>query len=139
MRQVAHVLLTRPPLALFRRTPLARLACVRHAASVRPEPGSNSQFKKFELCSNCFADLLKSFIDRLSLSKLTGFTFISLFNFQRPILFLRRFLSTTFIILSEAFASVNNFSSFFLISLKLVLVVCRFSSLHFAATSHIIS
>ena len=43
MRQVAHVLLTRPPLALFRRTPLARLACVRHAASVRPEPGSNSQ------------------------------------------------------------------------------------------------
>ncbi|WP_198150062.1 hypothetical protein [Clostridium sp. DMHC 10] len=23
----------------------ARLACVKHAASVRPEPGSNSQFK----------------------------------------------------------------------------------------------
>ncbi|KWU07546.1 hypothetical protein AEL97_11190, partial [Lactobacillus crispatus] len=28
--------------------PLARLACIRHAASVRPEPGSNSHFKKFE-------------------------------------------------------------------------------------------
>ena len=40
-RQVAHVLLTRPPLY----SPegfLVRLACVRHAASVRSEPGSNS-------------------------------------------------------------------------------------------------
>ena len=45
--QVAHVLLTRPPLtkqeqALVRS---ARLACIRHAASVRPEPGSNSPKK----------------------------------------------------------------------------------------------
>ena len=43
--QVAHVLLTRSPLGLPRcchRLDLARLACVRHAASVRPEPGSNS-------------------------------------------------------------------------------------------------
>ena len=49
-RQVAHVLLTRPPLfqvSSFRRlSPLftARLACVRHVANVHPEPGSNSQF-----------------------------------------------------------------------------------------------
>ena len=44
MRQVAHVLLTRPPLASSPEgDSLARLACVRHAASVRPEPGSNSQ------------------------------------------------------------------------------------------------
>ena len=41
-RQVTHVLLTRPPLILSRRTRSARLACIRHAASVRPEPGSNS-------------------------------------------------------------------------------------------------
>ena len=46
--QVAHALLTRPPLACagsvrkLRPRMLARLACVRHAASVRPEPGSNS-------------------------------------------------------------------------------------------------
>ena len=43
--QVSHVLLTRSPLDLHRcchRMDLARLACVRHAASVRPEPGSNS-------------------------------------------------------------------------------------------------
>ena len=42
LRQVTHVLLTRPPLETRRF--LARLACVKHAASVRPEPGSNSQF-----------------------------------------------------------------------------------------------
>ena len=46
--QVAHALLTRPPLEypdsirrLHQNIPV-RLACVRHAASVRPEPGSNS-------------------------------------------------------------------------------------------------
>jgi hypothetical protein len=38
----SHVLLTRPPLPLARRRKGVRLACVRHAASVYPEPGSNS-------------------------------------------------------------------------------------------------
>ena len=47
-RQVAHALLTRPPLTLSsasRRINLnksVRLECVRHATSVHPEPGSNS-------------------------------------------------------------------------------------------------
>ncbi len=47
-RQVTHALLTRPPLSLPSLPPkiplgsFVRLACVRHAASVRPEPGSNS-------------------------------------------------------------------------------------------------
>ena len=47
-RQVAHALLTRPPLSCFKsirklhQSSSVRLACVRHAASVRPEPGSNS-------------------------------------------------------------------------------------------------
>ena len=54
--QVTHALLTRPPLShqifsseenQIRR--FVRLACVRHAASVHPEPGSNSQIK----CSRC--------------------------------------------------------------------------------------
>ena len=50
MRQVIHALLTRPPLS---HSPsenfkcFVRLACVRHAASVHPEPGSNSHVKKF--------------------------------------------------------------------------------------------
>ena len=42
-RQVTYVLLTRPPLTYVpKELRSARLACIRHAASVRPEPGSNS-------------------------------------------------------------------------------------------------
>ena len=47
--QVTHVLLTRSPLSNTKNQPESlfpvrsvRLACVRRAASVRPEPGSNS-------------------------------------------------------------------------------------------------
>ena len=42
--QVTYVLLTRSPLDSGKQAflPLVRLACVRHAASVHPEPGSNS-------------------------------------------------------------------------------------------------
>src|SRR2546427_2382552 len=43
--QVTHVLLTRSPLEYPQRGLSARLACVKHAASVRPEPGSNSPTK----------------------------------------------------------------------------------------------
>jgi hypothetical protein len=39
--QVLHVLLTRPPRSSPKGGPV-RLACIRHAASVVPEPGSNS-------------------------------------------------------------------------------------------------
>ena len=44
--QVTYVLLTRSPLDLGKQAflPLVRLACIRHAASVHPEPGSNSPF-----------------------------------------------------------------------------------------------
>lgn len=43
--QITHVLLTRSPLEYLRRGLSVRLACVKHAASVRPEPGSNSPNK----------------------------------------------------------------------------------------------
>ncbi|EFE73545.1 conserved hypothetical protein [Streptomyces filamentosus NRRL 15998] len=36
------MLLTRSPLIHHRSDFIVRLACVKHAASVRPEPGSNS-------------------------------------------------------------------------------------------------
>ena len=42
LSQVAHALLTRSPLSAPRRARSVRLACIKHAASVRPEPGSNS-------------------------------------------------------------------------------------------------
>ena len=52
MRQVTHALLTRPPLShkIFISEEnqiecFVRLACVKHAASVHPEPGSNSHVK----------------------------------------------------------------------------------------------
>ena len=52
IRQVAHALLTRPPLSHtafqsenFKAVCFVRLACVKHAASVHPEPGSNSLIK----------------------------------------------------------------------------------------------
>ena len=41
-RQVTHALLTRPPLIRGRSPFSVRLECVMHAASVNPEPGSNS-------------------------------------------------------------------------------------------------
>ena len=44
---VSHVLLTRSPLASPRKGSPVRLACVKHAASVRPEPGSNSPSRSF--------------------------------------------------------------------------------------------
>ena len=45
--QVTHVLLTRSPLIQNQQAGpfTVRLACVKHAASVRPEPGSNSPNK----------------------------------------------------------------------------------------------
>ena len=49
--QVTHALLTRPPLETdqicrsFNEKFPVRLACVKHAASVHPEPGSNSLIK----------------------------------------------------------------------------------------------
>jgi hypothetical protein len=46
--QITHVLLTRSPLEYPQVGLSARLACVKHAASVRPEPGSNSPSKTNE-------------------------------------------------------------------------------------------
>ena len=69
-RQVAHALLTRPPLSLpslHPKIPLqsfVRLACVRHAASVRPEPGSNSlkyPIKTAFRLSQSISELFRSF------------------------------------------------------------------------------
>ena len=57
--QVIYVLLTRSPLSLFgSKLPkdFVRLACIRHAASVHPEPGSNSPFDLAQtlLPTSCF-------------------------------------------------------------------------------------
>ena len=78
------MLLTRPPLIhllSFRRNPLnfiARLACVRRAASVRPEPGSNSQLKF--LIWFALLSLLLTFSAKLVL--LVFIHHLTLFNYQ---------------------------------------------------------
>src|SRR5699024_8312992 len=48
--QVTHVILTRSPLIHPQQAGSfsVRLACVKHAASVHPEPGSNSPYKNYE-------------------------------------------------------------------------------------------
>ena len=71
-RQVAHALLTRPPLSLLnasRRIDLVssvRLECVRHAASVHPEPGSNSRNILYTVLSD-YIPILSSFCSALLL------------------------------------------------------------------------
>ena len=133
MRQVTHALLTRPPLSHKNRHSeeiqskcFARLACVKHAASVHPEPGSNSR-KKSSLSvrkTTSFPIPLFTVGIRPSLSlDLISVLNISLRNFQgRCLLFsyqgsLFSHLSDNFCILSCRFRFVNNFFSFFLLSL----------------------
>ena len=74
--QVTYVLLTRSPLDSEKQAflPLVRLACIRHAASVHPEPGSNSHVKKL---ISVKLNLANSFIQIES-----EFTVLKVFNFH---------------------------------------------------------
>ena len=72
VRQVIHALLTRPPLSHRTIIPegnqvkcFVRLACVKHAASVHPEPGSNSH-KKFFPFQNQLANFNHSLIPNVT-------------------------------------------------------------------------
>ena len=126
--QIAHVLLTHPPLA-SNKSPrrdlwiqLARLACIRHAASVRPEPGSNSQFENwvFLICSRLFACELTSLIclDQTMFDPHTA-KLCSVFKVPTCVLVTQRFisyslvdfLSTSFLIFS--FPCLRQIPSFF--------------------------
>ena len=75
--QIAHALLTRPPLEYQpsgRNLPInipARLACVKHAASVRPEPGSNSDVQSFSCLPVPLNRLAKARLNSLSNKRLT--------------------------------------------------------------------
>ena len=79
-RQVAHALLTRPPLSYLNASrridsnSSVRLECVMHAASVHPEPGSNS--RKIYIISKDQA----SAITFSSYSFLASFTLLSIYN-----------------------------------------------------------
>ena len=105
--QVLYVLLTRPPLIpstsprRVRMTSCARLACIRHAASVRPEPGSNSHLILFSFCHWQIYLLYRSISQPARLVRLVQFSkvFIS--------------LETTIIVYQISFALSTTFLSFF--------------------------
>ena len=47
LSEAGHLRVTHPFATLGPEGLTVRLACVRHAASVHPEPGSNSPYRKF--------------------------------------------------------------------------------------------
>ena len=127
--QIAHALLTRPPLEYslpFRRTSNyvpARLACVKHAASVRPEPGSNSYVQslssfaalRFQLAkASSFSSANQAFT--LSESDCSFFLIYSLtVSFSRIVAVVRTaVLATTLIIITTSPLPVNPFLQVFL-------------------------
>ena len=79
-RQVAHTLLTRSPLTFIPEgNQSVRLACVKHAASVRPEPGSNSWVQSWLSYNFLFKGFLDVFNNDLIHIKNR---FSKLFNYQ---------------------------------------------------------
>ena len=97
-RQVTHALLTRPPLIRGRSPVTVRLECVMHAASVHPEPGSNS-------LKNCisWAEAHKTFFRAKILSFSYFFEYYSM-------CFLTRFL--THLLFSQKFCFRNSVVQF---------------------------
>ena len=109
-RQVAHALLTRPPLSKnsasrrIKRLCSVRLECVMHAASVHPEPGSNSRknYIKYPTPERQAFNLLRAVLSQLLYFCLSSIlnklwrdlyfalamlcTSLLLFNFQWPFL-----------------------------------------------------
>ena len=77
--QVTYVLLTRSPLTLEKQAfpPSVRLACIRHAASVHPEPGSNSPF---DFSSRYLLTSVSFILSRIDVSFLVFLLFCSVFK-----------------------------------------------------------
>ena len=96
-----------------------RLACVKHAASVHPEPGSNSLNKcLLQVKINswliypfyCFLRIFRSFV--FMILKRTFEECVSLFSYQRSF-FALPFVSNSFAIISCRFLPVKNFFQLF--------------------------
>ena len=92
LRQITHVLLTRPPLAHRRFSTNTvsicepvRLACVKHAASVHPEPGSNSQILYLRALSSSFLVRFSGLFVRFVFSKTNQGSFVLTVQFSRSV------------------------------------------------------
>ncbi len=116
--QVTYVLLTRSPLSLFESKlseGFVRLACIRHAASVHPEPGSNSPFDLAQTLTLRFVFSYVIFSENM-VSQVID---VSCLVFKdRNVLFRLRFVQRSYIIHRIIF-HVNNF-------FKLFAVFCHF-------------
>ena len=126
--QVTHALLTRPPLSHQSLPPegfclrcFVRLACVKHAASVHPEPGSNSRLKflihfRMTLAILPSITVVLEFIisDDVHWKSFIHFQGWLLFNYQCSCFACCRFSNNSFI-LSRLFCFVNNFFIFFFV------------------------
>ncbi len=130
MGQVTHALLTRPPLSHKELHSeeicskcFVRLACVKHAASVHPEPGSNSLIKfdsgsrttlGYPVSFYCFGSLNRSFFVKNFRELIFTFSVqmmcVSLFSYQGSLLLFSR---DSLFILSQSQSLVNNFFYFF--------------------------
>ena len=120
IRQVTHALLTRPPLSPSKckhSDVFVRLACVKHAASVHPEPGSNSLNKcLLQVKINswliypfyCFLRIFRSFV--FMILKRTFEECVSLFSYQRSVLHCR--LSQTALLLYHVVSCLSRTFSF---------------------------
>ena len=115
-RQVAHALLTRPPLIRPRRGFTVRLECVMHAASVHPEPGSNSRIIVYPIRSRgldiyqselSLALLLLLFVFRNQRVALLYNS--SVVRFSRTVCSTRGFLGERAPIISQRTSVVNTF------------------------------
>ena len=133
-RQVTHALLTRPPLSHKIISPegnqikcFVRLACVKHAASVHPEPGSNSHVKKL---ISVKLNLANSFIQIES-----EFTVLKVFNFHWSVLIDSQNLSRFLTVQLSMFFVLLSCNSLFILSNRCSFVKHFFIFLNFVLSS----
>ena len=133
--QVTHALLTRPPLSSSRKKNFVRLACVKHAASVYPEPGSNSHVQfSVQFCANAFLSVCVSYLKDFTVfigcsfyyaknfTRLTAFAIwlfkkssglVILFNYQGSLWFFFAVLLTAHLIYHSRLRLSSTFFNFF--------------------------
>ena len=108
------MLLTRSPLSLFgSKLPedFVRLACIRHAASVHPEPGSNSPFDLALTHDLRLNFIFVIVIPRILFSQIIDVS-CSVFK-DRNFYFVRRFSHQRSYIIQHISLCVNSFFDFF--------------------------
>ena len=153
--QVTHALLTRPPLSFSRKKNFVRLACVKHAASVYPEPGSNSHVQfSVQFCANAFLSVCVSYLKDFTVfigcsfyyaknfTRLTAFAIwlfkkssglVILFNYQGSLWFFLCRLIDSSSNISQSLAFVKHFFNFFQFivfnNFELFLLLLQFSLL----------